>query len=201
MVKINLLRERAAEPTAAARVPVEPKPIQAILIIAVLFVAAVALGTWYWWSKYNQLQEKRQLVGDLQKEAERLQNVQQEVEKYERINKILEDRKRVIEQLKQSQSGPVEMMNALVQSLPEKDVKIWFESISASKDGEGETLHLVGYGYDVNSIADFYSNLKNAQYFKNIDWLYYDKSKSPVKFEFDCRRVFEKSTEKEAQNG
>jgi Tfp pilus assembly protein PilN len=200
MVKINLLRERTVE-QPVTRAPIEPKPIQAILVIAVLVIAAVALGTWYWWSKYNQLQEKRQQATELQQEADRLKNVQEEVEKYERINKILEERKKVIEQLKANQTGPIEMMNGLVQSMPTTDPKLWLESMSQTRDGEGETTHLVGYAYDVNAIADFYANLKKQNYFHMIDWLYYDKSKAPIKFEFDCRRNFEKPAEEEAQNG
>ena len=198
MVKINLLRERTVE-QPVSKVPVEPKPIQAILIIAVLVVAAVALGTWYWFSKYNDMKEKEAKVSALQKEADRLQSIQQEVEKYERINQILENRKQVIEQLKQNQSGPVEMMNAMVTSLPATDPKLWFESMSSSRDADGSTLHLVGYAYDVNAIADFYSNLKKQEYFSNIDWLYYDKSKTPIKFEFDCRKDFVKSDKSEEQ--
>ena len=200
MVKINLLRERTVE-QPVTKAPVEPKPIQAILIIAVLIVAAVALGTWYWFSKYNTLQENRTRAANLQKEADRLQSIQQEVEKYEKINQILENRKQVIEQLKKNQSGPVEMMNAMVTSLPEIDPKLWFESMSSTQDTEGSTLHVVGYAYDVNAIADFYSNLKKQGYFTSIDWLYYDKSKSPVKFEFDCRKVNVKSEKEEQQHG
>jgi Tfp pilus assembly protein PilN len=200
MVKINLLRERTIE-QPVSKVPVEPKPIQAILIIAVLVVAAVALGTWYWFSKYNDLQEKRAKVSALQKEADRLQSIQQEVEKYEKINQILENRKQVIEQLKQNQSGPVEMLNAMVNSLPQADPRLWFESMSSSRDTEGSTIHLVGHAYDVNAIADFYSNLKKQGYFTSIDWLYYDKTKTPVKFEFDCRKEFVKSDKGEQQHG
>lgn len=200
MVKINLLRERAVE-QPVAKAPVEAKPIQAILIVAVLVVAAVAVGTWYWWSVYNQLTEKRQLAADLQKEADRLAQVQQEVEKYEAINKILEDRKNVIEQLKKNQTGPIEMMNTLIQSLPEKDTQLWFESLTQTADAQGSVTHIIGYAYDVNAIADFYSNLRKLSYFSTVDWLYYDKTKTPIKFEFDCRKAVETPAEGEAQNG
>lgn len=200
MVKINLLRERTIE-QPVSKVPVEPKPIQAILIIAVLVVAAVALGTWYWFSKYNQLQELEAKATNLQKEADRLRTIQEEVEKYEKINQILENRKQVIEQLKQNQSGPVDMMNAMAASLPEVDPKLWLESLSSTRETDATTIHLVGYAYDVNAIADFYSNLRKQGYFNTVDWLYYDKTKTPIKFEFNCRKEFAKSDKGEQQNG
>ena len=200
MIKINLLRERTLEPTVA-RVPVEPKPIQAPLILAVVFIAAIALGTWYWYATYTELEEKTQRRDTMQREAKRLEEIQKEVERYQRINEVLKERTDIIEQLKRDQTGPVRMMNAFVDSLPAENPQVWFESLSQTRDDVYEDIALVGYAYDVNSIADFFTSLKNKAYFTQIDWVYYDKSKIPIKFEFKCRRELKKSTKEGEQNG
>lgn len=203
MVKINLLKERVAEQPvpSTARVPVEPKPIQAILVAAVLVVAVIAGVAWYWYKTYTTLEEKQAEAKKLESEEIRLRNVQQEVENYQKKIAELKRRTSVIEQLKQSQTGPVQMMNAIALSLPTTNSQVWLESLSQKPAMDSEVIHLVGYGYDVNAIADFYSKLKGENYFTEIEWLYYDKTKSPVKFEFECKRLLKNPNEKEAKNG
>lgn len=202
MVRINLLRERTAEqPTA--KLPVEHRPIQGILIVAVLVFAAVAFGIWYGWSKYSELKGLREQAEKLRNEAKNLdlQGIQQKLEKLQQSTELLKKRTEIIEQLKQNQTGPVAMMNALIASLPLADSKVWFESITHKRDSDGEITRIEGRSDDVPSITSFSLSLQGTGYFDAVDLLNYDETSKSVKFLIECRKIAKKTNPKEGQNG
>jgi len=189
MIKINLLRERTVE-QPVVRIPVEPKPIQAILIISVLIIASLAFGIWYWYSTYTDLQEKKVQKQKLEDQFKRLEKIRAEVQRYKEVIAILKTRTQVIEELKQNQAGPVRLMNSFVQSMPEEEPQVWLSSLSQTRDVNGDSVNIVGFGYDINSVMDFFSNLKRFQssgVFSDVELIYYDKKNIPLKFEIICR--------------
>lgn len=210
MVRINLLRERTLDqPAPVTKAPIEPKPIQTILIIAVLFVAAVAFGTWWWWKKYSELNRLQRSVSELTVKAAQLKPLEQKLQEYEALNNLLKVRKEAIEQLKQNQNGPVEMMNTLVRSLPEKDPLLWLSKVERINQPTSEVVKIEGFGMEVGAMIDFMTALQKTNYFTEVDLIKYEKSKIPLKFQFECRRKIEgpvaetatKPAGKEAKNG
>ncbi|MBN2429963.1 MAG: hypothetical protein JXQ27_00735 [Acidobacteria bacterium] len=188
MIKINLLRERTVE-APVVRVPTEPRPIQAILIISVLVIASLAFGIWYWYSTYTELQEKQVQKRKLEDQFNRLEKIRQEVEEYKRVNEILRNRTQVIEQLKRDQSGPVVVMNALVQSMPQEEPQVWFDRLTHSKGPEGDSITIEGRAFDIYAVMDFFGNLmeyKSKGVFADVELKYYEKTNIPLKFEIVC---------------
>jgi Tfp pilus assembly protein PilN len=188
MIKINLLRERTVE-APVVRVPTEPRPIQAILIISVLVIASLAFGIWYWYSTYTEMQEKQVQKRKLEDQFNRLEKIRQEVEEYKRVNEILRNRTNVIEQLKRDQSGPVVVMNALIQSLPSDEPLVWFDKMVHAKGPAGDTITIQGRAFDIYAVMDFFGNLsqyKDNGTFSEVELKYYEKTNIPLKFEIVC---------------
>ncbi len=199
MAKINLLKEKKISEKGPSGVPSEAKPIQAILIIAVLLIVGIGFIAWYWVTlnnKYNMAKEKYE---SLEKEAQNLRHIKEMAQKYKKLKDLLQQRKDIIENLKNSQSGPVEMMNAFVKSLPAENPKLWFSSLDESRTGDGENVVVDGVALDVYAFLDFVSALQKTGYFDDVSMVYYNKNSSKkdktqlTKFEISCTKKIKKS--------
>ncbi len=199
MAKINLLKEKKISEKGPSGIPPEAKPIQAILVIAVLLIVGIGFIAWYWVSLSNQYNSSKEKFESLQKEAQNLRRIKKIAEKYEKLRNLLRQRKDIIENLKESQSGPVEMMNALIQSLPAQDSKLWFTSLDESRDENGESVVVDGESLDVYAFLDFVSALQKTGYFDDVNMVYYNKKSSKetgkqiTKFEISCTKKTKKS--------
>ncbi len=197
MAKINLLKEKKISEKGPSGVPSEAKPIQAILVIAVLLIVGIGFIAWYWVTLNNKYNEAKDKYEKLEKEAENLRHVKEIAQKYEKLRNLLRQRKEIIENLKESQSGPVEMMNSLIQSLPAESAKLWFTSLKESRDENGENVIVDGEALDVYAFLDFVSALQKTGYFDDVSMIYYNKKSSNdsqiTKFEISCTKKFKKS--------
>jgi Tfp pilus assembly protein PilN len=172
--------------------PTEPKPIQAILIIAVLVVAFLAFGVWYWYSTYTKMQEMQSQKQRLEEQYQRLEEIRKKVEEYKRVNQILRERTQVIEDLKHNQAGPVRFMNSFIQAMPEEDPQVWFSKLSHTRDASGDTIDIIGASYDIYALMDFFEQLMNEKErgaFTDVELKYYDKKNIPLRFEIACRKA------------
>jgi type IV pilus assembly protein PilN len=81
------------------------------------------------------------------------------VEEFKRKQADLERKIEVITNLKNQQTGPVRVMDAVSRALPEL---LWLERMSVS----GSQIRLAGKAFNVNAISNFIENLDKIPEFK-----------------------------------
>src|SRR5215813_2283576 len=168
MIRINLLGtqkgkgKRSSGPsTAVMEVGDVGSPKMKVLII-LLIVGLGNFGYWYQLNKQKQTIAANMAVAE-QKNRElsdvkaRYLERQREAENYKR-------RVDVIDQLRKAQSGPVELM-AMVGETVNNTEAVWLNNM---KD-EGKSIDIQGMALSSDAVANLISNLKKTGYFQNIE--------------------------------
>ena len=162
MIRINLL---AVERKSVKRVVLFQAgqkitaACSAILILTTLFVG------WRYWTLQQQSVALDKDISVAQQETTRLHAVIQQVQQFEQQKAQLQQRVVLIEQLRNSQTGPVHMLDQISRALPPM---LWLTELKQSDDG----VVIDGKCIAVTSLTDFVSNLEASGYFKrSIDIL------------------------------
>jgi type IV pilus assembly protein PilN len=149
MIRINLLGGERQKVKSAARFGAGQQ--LTAMCGTVVVVAACGIGFWYW-SLSRESSSLDAQVATLTREAARLDTVLAEVKTFEDRKAALTQRVTLIEQLRQGQTVPVQMLDHISRSLPEM---LWLTDLK--QDGpfltmEGRTTTLIG-------LSDFVGNL------------------------------------------
>lgn len=154
MIRINLI-------------PVPKVRKQQKLIIEAIVAVASIIGVVIVCSFVSSLKE--QAVSKLKAENQEITNqISQlkskvgEVEKYKQKLQTLKDQLGVINSLQAGRAGPVRMMDELTSLVPRK---LWLTTFRE----QNKKVSVQGYGDDGPTIADFLDNLKQSQYFSNVE--------------------------------
>jgi Tfp pilus assembly protein PilN len=178
MIKVNLLRDQ----TVKVRKSVPKPSISSVgLMLAVIAVlAAAAMGAW-WYTVSRQITTLTGERDRLRIENARLQALRKEINEYEKAKRLREARIDVIEKLKESQTGPVRLLNDVIHSIP-RDANVWLTVM----DQKGERIQITGYAHHSQMIPDFMSNLATSGYFKTVDLENIEEEKEAAKFSLVC---------------
>jgi Tfp pilus assembly protein PilN len=178
MIKVNLLKDQTAP---VRKTFVKPTVSRIGLIFCAIFLlAAAAMGTWSYYI-HQQVQTGREKVKRLRIEEARLQELKQEIDKYEKMKQLRQSRIDVIEKLKENQTGPVLLLNSVIQSIP-RDGVLWLTSLTQKSD----RIKIVGYTQQTEVIPDFMSNLTASGIFKSVDLELIESDKEASKFSLAC---------------
>src|SRR5512140_822840 len=121
MIKVNLLRDQTVR---VRKITVKPSISSVGLTLAVVAaLAAAAMGGW-WYTIHHQISTLTGERDRLRIENARLQALRKEINEYEKAKRLRESRIEVIEKLKEFQTGPVRMLNNVLQSIP-RDSAVW----------------------------------------------------------------------------
>jgi Tfp pilus assembly protein PilN len=165
LIKINLVREgRAVRGTGAVTgMPVSAGPSSANngLIIGGLILGVLIAGGW-WYMQKRTLAERQEQVAQKQVEATRLEKIIKQVADFQKQKDSLQKRIALINQLKQNQRGPVQLMDRVSQDLPDL---VWLDKMTVS----GGIVTIDGRGLNPNAIANFVENIKNDPLFEEPD--------------------------------
>jgi Tfp pilus assembly protein PilN len=167
LIKINLVREgravrgTGAAPTVAAAAAGGPSNLNTVLIAGGLILGLLVGGGWWLWEK-RILAEKQDTVAVKTTEAQRLEAIIKEVEEYQKRKDNLQKRIDLINQLKQSQKGPVRIMDQISKDLPDL---VWLDRLTIS----GGLISIEGRGLNPNAIANFVENIKGDPFFEEPD--------------------------------
>ena len=168
MIKINLVREgravrgAGAGPTmAAAPVAGGPSNLNNVLVIGGIILGLLIGAGWWFWEK-RVLADKQDTVAIKSAEAQRLEAIIKEVEDYQKRKDSLQKRIDLINQLKQSQKGPVRIMDQISKDLPDL---VWLDRLTMS----GGVISIEGRGLNPNAIANFVENVKTDPFFEEPD--------------------------------
>jgi len=168
MIRINLLgvpkktsRGRRAPAMAAAG----GGEGSSTIVLALVFIGALAVligVAQVWVTKEHDRLEK-----DLQRailENQRLGEVKAKYEASKRKADLYERRVRVIDELKQAQKGPVELLNLVADTINSTDA-VWLDTMTS----DGKTLTFTGTALSPNAVADLMANLRKSGKFKTVE--------------------------------
>ena len=145
-------------------------------------------GWWYYINRdINSLTASRD---KLRVEDARLQGLKKQISEFENLKRQGQSRIDVIEKLKEYQTGPVLLLNHVIQSIPANS-SLWLTLL----DQKGDTIHITGYTLRNESIPDFMSNLTATNFFKSVDLELLEDTKDAAKFSLVCVGATKLSTE------
>jgi Tfp pilus assembly protein PilN len=180
MIKVNLIRDQTGKkPTRTSRTLPTFSRI-GFLMIAALVLLAGGLGAWW----YTVTQDVRHLTAErdrLRVENKRIQGLKRQIVEFEKLKKLQESRIQVIEKLKEAQTGPVLLLNHVIQSIP-RDSGIWLSTL----EQKGDSISIVGHTRQAGFIPDFMTNLSGTGYFKSVDLELIQDDTSGSRFSLLC---------------
>jgi Tfp pilus assembly protein PilN len=188
MIKVNLLRDQTAHVRKPA-VAVKPEVSRTgLIVLAIMGVTLVSLGS-YWYYLDGEIKKFTEQRNTLRAENERLQALKKEVEKFEKLKKLRQMRIETIEKLKDSQTGPVLLLNHVIQSVP-RERSLWLTSV----DQKGDHVQVVGYAFASETIPDFMTNLSRTGFFNSVDLELMEEEKDATRFSLTCNTKKKKAT-------
>ena len=164
MIKVNLLKDHS--------VPVEKQqpsvdahkmPWFGYAYIAAIIIVAVVLG-YMWNSSGNAIKNATAENQRLERELKIMEDLRKQFVEFERKKQERQGRIDIIEKLLQSQSGPVKLMNAVIQSIPQNR-EIWLTSLEQTSTG----VKVKGSTRVPEVLPDFMDNLKESSIFASVD--------------------------------
>jgi Tfp pilus assembly protein PilN len=181
MIKVNLLRDQTARVRKAFVKPTVSRI--GLIYLAIFLLAAGAMGTWTFYI-HQQINAGIQKRNRLRIEEARLQALKKEIQRFEKLKQQRQSRIDVIEKLKEEQTGPVLMLNTILQSIP-RDGVLWLTSLT-QKDN---SIMIVGYTQHTEVIPDLMSNLASSGFFKTVDLEMIESQKDASKFSLLCTSI------------
>lgn len=182
MIKINLKkggageREKSINPAlskALGKLPIPQVTLDASFIVLSLALIALAGIPHLFFVRYRehvQLLHKK----DMSNLAEEEENIKTEMAKYQtyqaEIKNIEEQQSKVaqrlniVKQLQLSRTGPVNILDSVGQSLPQR---VWLNQIDLSLK-EPRQIQLSGKSYSTEDIAEFVGKLNSSIYFEKV---------------------------------
>jgi Tfp pilus assembly protein PilN len=167
MIRINLLGvpRKTTRGKRASTVPVSGGEGSSTVILGVVFLGALAvlIGLAQVWVQHDH----DRLEKDLQKaimENQRLAEVKAKYEASKRKADMYEHRVRVIDELKNEQKGPVDLLNVVADTINSTDA-VWLETMTS----DGKTLNFTGMALSPNAVADLMANLRKSGAFKTVE--------------------------------
>src|SRR5271165_315617 len=168
MIRINLLgttKSKSKHSSASSQAVMEvgdvgsPKLKGLIILLVAL---AINAGWWYKLDRQKQdiaakMQVAEQKNRELADVKARYLERQREAQNYKR-------RVDVIDQLRAAQSGPVNLLNTIGDTVNGTEA-VWLNSMQ----DQGNTINIVGMALSADAVANLIANLQHTGYFKNIE--------------------------------
>ena len=169
MIRINLLgvpkKTKGGRRTSTVAVASGGGEGSSTVVLGLIFVGALAVLIGFaqvWVQKQHDSLEK-----DLQRavqENQRLADVKAKYEASKRKADMYERRVKVIDELKNAQTGPVRLLNLVADTVNSTDA-VWLETMT----NDGKTLNFTGMALSPNSVADLMANLRKTGAFKTVE--------------------------------
>jgi Tfp pilus assembly protein PilN len=166
MIRVNLLGTK--EPSAGGPI-IEPgfgggessEKKGIVAGIAILGLAVGAVGV-QWLSATRTINQLDEEINQLTEEKARLAPIIAQVEAYQAKLAELEEKERLIERLKNERQGPVRMLDALSEALPDF---VWLTELTQ----RAGMVTIDGMAASLVSVADCIRKLENNEWFQNVE--------------------------------
>ncbi|HZD92605.1 MAG TPA: PilN domain-containing protein [Candidatus Sulfotelmatobacter sp.] len=167
MIRINLLGipKKTSRGRRANTMAVSGGEGSSTVVLALVFVGAlvVLIAMAHLWVQHDH----ERLEKDLQKallENQRLAEVKAKYEASKKRADMYERRVRIIDELKNAQAGPVNLLNMVADTVNSTDA-VWLETMT----NDGKTLNFTGMALSPNAVADLMANLRKSGAFKTVE--------------------------------
>jgi type IV pilus assembly protein PilN len=156
MIRVNLLEGTAEHRVAVQKTKVAARRGQQVFMLAAaLAIFVIAIGADHLWTNSAHASAQKDLTFE-QEEAKKLEGDIQRKNELEAELKQLEERVKVIKQLRAEQKGPVAMLSAINDRMPNGLVDFRLDAIVQ----KGTHLQLIGSSLNQQVIADFAKQLE-----------------------------------------
>ena len=187
--------KRAPAVMPSVSIPGEgPSSVVMILVFLIVVLGGIVGSWWY------ENQKTTQLQADLQKavaENQRLSEVKARYEAQKKKSDSFERRLKVIDELKEAQKGPAEILNLVADTVNKTDA-VWLDSMT----NDGKSVDFVGMALSADAVADLMANLRKTGKFKSVEIK--ETSQDPqvkeiqaFKFELICEMGFSGKVQKQ----
>jgi Tfp pilus assembly protein PilN len=171
MIRINLSSlappkgkrgKRGSTPVVAISTPGEGSSTVVLVLIFLLAVGgAIGVSWWLVEREHDKLdREYKVAVAENQKLAE----VKVKYEATKKKEEVFERRAKAIDQLKEGQKGPVNILNMVADTVNKTDA-IWLESLTS----DGKSYDFVGMALSPDAVAELMANLRKTGFFKTVE--------------------------------
>ena len=194
MIRINLSgkpKQKSKRGPGAAAAEFEttgsPNSVNTLLAIVVLAVSVGAIW-WYMGQFTKEAASIKSQMDAAQREAQSLAQTRVRFEQRQKIKDEYESRVKVIDSLRASQSGPVELLTMVSSTVNNTD-EVWLNAMS---DG-GANVSVDGTALSTNAVANLMTNLMKTGYFKSVEIkeTYQDESEKKIQafnFSLTCEK-------------
>jgi type IV pilus assembly protein PilN len=169
MIRINLLGvprpkkgKRGSAAVAAVSAPGDGPGALLLLVGGAVLGVVVAGGIWYMADKDQK--ETATKLEAANRESARLNQVKVKYEQRKKEADAFEKRVKVIDQLHNDQTGPVNLLNTVGNTVNNTDA-VWLSEVTES----GNSINVSGTALTTTAVANLMTNLKRTGYFKNIE--------------------------------
>lgn len=171
MIRINLSSlappktrrgKRGGGSTASMSTPGEGS---STIVLVLVFVAVLggAIGlSWYMVNREHDRLDKELKAAVA--ENLKLSEVKAKYEASKKKADVFERRVKVIEDLKEAQKGPVNLLNTVADTVNRTDA-VWLEAMTS----DGKSLDFVGMALSPDAVAELMTNLRKTGYFKTVE--------------------------------
>ena len=154
MIRINLLPVKAAQ---------KKEMLQAqLIVVALAMIATLALCAAAYMYVAGEVEERQARIDQKQAQIQQLKKKIGEVNQFKKRQQALRAKLDVLDQLKASRVGPLYLLDALYEALPEKLWLIKFQ------EGSGRAS-MSGIGVNEETVAQFMRNLEESAFFSGVE--------------------------------
>lgn len=132
--------------------------IMGILVIVAVLCVIVAIDL----IEAKRIKDTNNEIADVKKRINKLEEIKKKVEEFKAKNKELEEKIKVISVLEENRTGPLFVMDALGQAIPNR---AWIDSFSEKE----YAAKIEGTAWDELTVSDFMKRLQSSPYFQNVD--------------------------------
>ena len=145
-------------------------------------VGLAIIGSLFWYFILTlQINQANQQKTELEQQSLQRVAMRAELSRYQNQKQQLENRTQVIEELKATQTGPVNLLNAIIASIP-KNPKIWLTRLDQGEN----SVSIEGQALDVPAIADFVLSLGQRNPFAQVELDFWEEQGNSVSFGLSC---------------
>lgn len=134
--------------------------------MAAIIVLAITVGSIWWYQTQlnNQALEIKKQMDAAQREAQQLAQTKARFEQRQAVRDEYEQRVKIIDSLRASQSGPVDLLTTVSATVNNTD-EVWLVAMSDA----GNNVNVEGTALSSNAVANLMTNLMKTGYFKTVE--------------------------------
>ena len=171
MIRINLVgkakqkSKRSAVATSAMEFESSGSPNSSNALAAIIVLAITGGSIWWYQNQLSsQAADIKKQMDAAQRESQQLAQTKARFEQRQAVRDEYEARVRIIDSLRASQSGPVELLTMVSSTVNNTD-EVWLVSMSDA----GTNVNVDGTALSSNAVANLMTNLMKTGFFKSVE--------------------------------